>query len=78
MLITGTPVTCTKADFGNIISFTAITHIWVIYTFIIDYLHENNILMLAIHFALDTDTDTDRFQPGFTPYRARTATRTST
>ena len=50
MLITGTPVTCTKADFGNIILFTAITHIWVIYTFIIDYLHENNILMLAIHF----------------------------
>ena len=58
MLITGTPVTCTKADFellikvGNIILFTAITHIWFIYTFIIDYLHENNILMLAIHFGL--------------------------
>ena len=58
MLITGTPATFTKADFywlikvGNIILFTAITHIWVIYTFIIDYLHENNILMLAIHFGL--------------------------
>ena len=54
--------TCTKADFdllikvGNIILFTAITHIWVIYTFIIDYLHENNILMLVIHFEIHLDS----------------------
>ena len=41
---------------GNIVLFTAITHILVIYTLITGYIHTKNILMLVMNFTIHLDS----------------------